>query len=101
MESRHVGIRRALGWERTPDGVEFPLVTEGLAAARVAVSAVAPRIVRVRMTPGAVAPSKGFSYVVARPAPGPWALAETQGRLTLRARRVLRQRRWSEVGPQR
>ena len=85
MESRHVGIRRALGWERTPEGVEFRCVTEGLAAARVAVSVVAPRTVRVRLTAGPVAIPKAFTYVVGAPAPGPWTLEETAGRVTLRA----------------
>ena len=33
MESRHIGLARALGWERTAQGIEFACVTEGLAAA--------------------------------------------------------------------
>ena len=40
METRNVGIGRALDWEVTPDGIEFACVTDGLAAARVAVSPV-------------------------------------------------------------
>ncbi len=89
MESRDIGIGRALGWERTPDGVDFRCVTAGLAAARVAVRAVAPRVVRVRITPGAVPAPKGFSYVVGRPAPGRWSVEEAGGRVTLRTEHLV------------
>jgi alpha-D-xyloside xylohydrolase len=84
MELRDIGIGRALGWERTADGVAFPCVTTGLAAARVTLHAVAPRVVRVRITPGAVPEPKGFSYVVGQPAPGPWSVEGTDGGVTLR-----------------
>ena len=53
MESRNLGLVRALAWERTRDGVEFRCVTELLAAARVAVEVAGPRAVRVRITAGA------------------------------------------------
>jgi len=59
-------------------------VTELLAAARVALSAVAPRGVRVRTTAGPVAPAKRFSYVVGRPDPGSWSVDEGPNRVTLR-----------------
>ena len=83
MESRNVGIGRALAWERTAEGVTFRCVTDGLAAARVAVSAVAPRAVRVRITPGAVPAPKAFSYVAGRPAPGAWNVEADTGRVRL------------------
>jgi alpha-D-xyloside xylohydrolase len=89
METRNVGIGRALGWDRTPDGVEFRCVTEGLAAARVAVSAVAPRVVRVRVTAGARPAPKGFTYVVGRPAPGAWRADADGGRVTLRTEHLV------------
>ena len=84
MESRNLGLIRALAWERIRDGVEFRCVTELLAAARVAVEVAGPRAVRVRMTPGAVTAPKAFSYVIARPDPGPWTVAAHEGRVTLR-----------------
>ncbi len=83
METRNLGIVRALGWERTSAGIEFQCVTEGLAAARVAVSAVAPRVVRVRTTPGPLAAPKRFSYVIGRPDPGPWSVESDVNRVTL------------------
>ena len=89
METRNLGIIRALGWERTPAGIEFQCVTELLAAARVAVSAVAPRIVRVRTTAGPMAAAKRFSYVVGRPDAGPWSIEEGPNRVTLRTARVV------------
>ena len=64
-------------------GIEFQCVTEGLAAARVALSAVAPCVVRVRTTPGPVAAAKRFSYVVGRPNPGAWAVDGDTSRVTL------------------
>jgi len=84
VETRNLGIIRALGWERTPAGIEFQCVTELLAAARVALSAVAPRSVRVRTTAGPVAQAKRFSYVVGRPDPGSWSVDEGPNRVTLR-----------------
>ena len=84
MESRNLGIARALAWERTPDGIELQCVTEGLAAARVALSAVAPRVVRVRVTAGPLGAAKKFSYVIGRPDTGPWSVDAAANRVTLR-----------------
>ena len=89
MDTRNIGIVRALAWERTPEGLEFPCVTEGLAAARVAVSAVAPRVVRVRITAGPLATVKTFSYVVGRPDAGSWSVDGTPERVTLRTAHVV------------
>ncbi len=89
MESRNLGLGRALAWERTPDGVDFQCVTEGLAAARVGVSVVGPRTVRARITPGAAPVAKGFSYVVSRPTAGSWTVEATSGRVTVRAAHVV------------
>jgi len=89
MDTRNVGIVRALTWERTPAGLEFPCVTEGLAAARVAVSAVAPRVVRVRITAGPLVAVKTFSYVVSRPDAGSWSVDGTPERVTLRTDHVV------------
>jgi len=89
VETRNLGIIRALGWERTPQGVEFQCVTELLAAARVAVSAIARRIVRVRTTPGPLAAVKRFSYVVGQPDSGPWAVDSSAGRVTLSTEHVV------------
>ena len=89
METRNLGLVRALGWERTATGIEFQCVTETLAAARVALSAVAPRAVRVRTTPGPVAAAKRFSYVVGRPDPGSWSVDEGANRVTLRTAHVV------------
>src|SRR5437867_12898876 len=84
METRTIGITRALGWERTADGIECPCVTEGLAAARVSVSVAAPRVVRVRITPGPLATAKTFSCVVEPPDPGSWPLDAGADTITLR-----------------
>jgi alpha-D-xyloside xylohydrolase len=89
LETRHLGIIRALGWEQTATGVEFQCVTELLAAARVTVSAVAPRVVRVRTTPGPVAPAKRFSYVVGRPDLGSWSIDSAANRVTLKTAHVV------------
>ena len=83
METRNLGIVRALGWERTTTGIEFQCVTEALAAARVALSAVAPRVVRVRTTAGPLAAPKRFSYVVSRPEPGSWSIERGENRVSL------------------
>ena len=64
MDIRNLGLIRALGWERTPHGVEFRCVTELLAPARVAVEAAGPRAVRVRITAGASPLAQGADYVV-------------------------------------
>ena len=83
METRNLGIVRALGWERTTTGIELQCVTEALAAARVVVSAVAPRVVRVRTTAGPLAAPKRFSYVVGRPEPGSWSVEQGENRVSL------------------
>jgi alpha-D-xyloside xylohydrolase len=84
MESRNLGLIRALGWDRTRDGVEFRCVTELLAAARVAVEAVGSRAVRVRITAGAAPADKSFSYVVERPDAAPWTVETPEGRVVVR-----------------
>src|SRR5262245_57339251 len=84
MDARDLGIVRALGWERTADGVALACVTTGLAAGRVTLHAVAPRVVRVRITPGPLPAPKAHSYVVAHPAPGRWDVEAADGRVTLR-----------------
>ena len=84
MESRHLGIRRVLGWERTPDGVAFRCVTDGLAAAAVTLHAVGSRTLRVRITPGARPTPKAFTYVVVRPEPGRFTVDEQEKQVTLR-----------------
>jgi len=83
MESRNLGIARALAWERTPDGIELQCVTEGLAAARVSLSAVGPRVVRVRITAGPLVALKKFSYVIGRPDAGSWSADAAANRVTL------------------
>src|SRR5262249_6713656 len=89
MESRNLGLIRALAWERAPNGVEFRCVTELLAAARVAVEAAGPRAVRVRITAGATPLPKTLSYVVSRPDAGPWDVEANGGRVTLRTAHLL------------
>jgi alpha-D-xyloside xylohydrolase len=84
VEPRNLGLLRALGWERTPGGVEFRCVTELLAAARVAVEVAGPHAVRVRITAGAVPVDKAFSYVVGRPETGPWTVEAAEGRVIVR-----------------
>jgi alpha-D-xyloside xylohydrolase len=84
MESRNLGLIRALGWERTRDGVDFRCVTELLAAARIAVEVAGPRAVRVRITAGAAPAPKALSYVVHRPDPGAWRVESQEGQVTLR-----------------
>jgi alpha-D-xyloside xylohydrolase len=88
MEPRDIGIGRALGWERTADGLAFACVTTGLGGARVAVSAAGPRAVRVRITAGTRPVAKGFSYVTGPPAPGRWSVEEGPGRVVLRTGHV-------------
>jgi alpha-D-xyloside xylohydrolase len=85
MEPRNLGLIRALAWERTGNGVEFRCVTELLAAARVAVEVAGSRAVRVRVTAGAVAAPKAFSYVVGRGEAGQWTVEAAEGRVILRA----------------
>src|SRR5262245_21871740 len=84
METRNLGIVRAVSWERTAAGLEFRCATEALAAARVAVSAISPRVVRVRITAGPLVISKAFSYVIAHPDPGRWSVAAGADTVTLR-----------------
>ena len=75
MDIRNLGLIRALGWERTPHGVEFRCVTELLAPARVAVEAAGPRAVRVRITAGASPSAQGADVrrgPARRRAPGAW-----------------------------
>src|SRR5262245_46531159 len=84
MDSRNLGLIRALAWERTRDGVEFRCVTELLAAARVAVEAAGPRAVRVRVPAGATPLPKTLSYVVSRPDAGAWDVEAGAGQVTLR-----------------
>jgi alpha-D-xyloside xylohydrolase len=88
MESRNLGLIRALAWERTGDGVEFQCVTELLAAARVAVEVAGARAVRVRITAGAVRAAKPFSYVVGRPDAGGGTVEASDGRVVVRAPRL-------------
>ena len=88
METRNLGIVRALGWERTATGIELSCVTEALAAARVALSAVAPRVVRVRTTAGPLPPPKRFSYVVGRPESGSWSVEHGENRVSLSMRHL-------------
>src|SRR5262245_4009630 len=102
MDTRTIGIMRALGWERTADGLEFRCVTGELAAARVTVSVATPRAIRVRMTMGPLATPKTFRYVIAASArppfpatsgdhldPGPWSVDEAAGLVTLRTSRLV------------
>jgi alpha-D-xyloside xylohydrolase len=89
MELQSIAIGRALLWERTADGVRFQCVAAGLVAANVTLSAVAPHILRVRVTPGAVALPKGFSYVVARPATPRFSVQEAEGRVRLTTERLV------------
>jgi alpha-D-xyloside xylohydrolase len=88
MEPRNIGIGRALAWEETPGGIAFRCVTDGLAAARVALSAPAPRVLRVRITPGPVETPKAFSYVIAPPVAGGGHVEPTRDRVTLRTAHV-------------
>jgi alpha-D-xyloside xylohydrolase len=84
MESRNLGLIRALGWERSPYGVEFRCVTELLAPARVAVEAAGPRAMRVRITAGATPLPKRQTYVVRRPDAGAVQVETSEGRLIVR-----------------
>src|SRR4029079_2487932 len=84
MDIRNLGLIRALGWERTPHGVEFRCVTELLAPARVAVAAAGPLAVRVRITAGATPLAKAHTYVVNRPDAGAGRVETPEGRVILR-----------------
>ena len=84
METRNLGLIRALGWERTSHGVEFRCVTELLAPARVAVEAAGPRALRVRITAGASPLPKAQTYVVARPDADAGRVETSEGRVTVR-----------------
>ena len=83
MELHNMAIGRALAWERTPEGVRFRCVAGGLVAANVTLSAVAPTIIRVRVTPGTLPPTKGFSYTIHRPAETPIGVEEGEGSVRL------------------
>src|SRR5512139_2307799 len=88
MESRNLAIGRALSWERMADGVRFQCVAAGLVAANVAVTAVAPHIFRIRITPGTAPPTKGFSYVVNRPSAPPFTIHEAEKRVEIATGRL-------------
>ena len=88
MESRNMAIGRALSWERTADGAKFQCAAAGLSAAKVAVTAVAPHIIRIRITPGAVPPAKDFSYVVNRPPVPPCTVEGTEKRVVVATERL-------------
>ncbi len=88
METRNMAIGRALSWERTADGARFQCVAAGLVAANVAVTAVAPHIVRIRVTPGAVPPAKGFSYVVNKPPAPTFTIEDTEKRVVIATERL-------------
>jgi len=83
MESRNLGITRALSWRQIPQGVEFRCTAIGLVAVNVTLTAVGPRMVRVRMAVGAAPAPKVFSYVVGQPAPGDCRVEERAGQVTL------------------
>src|SRR5262249_41856905 len=89
MEPRNLGLLRAVGWERMPDGLAFSCETGGLASARVTVHAVAPRVVRVRITAGPLETAKGFTYVTGRPSPSAWSADAADGAVTLRTAHVV------------
>jgi len=86
VESRNLAITRALSWRRIPQGAEFRCTAVGLMAVSVTVMAIGSRMVRVRITPGAVPAPKTFSYVVAQLAPGECRIEEHGGRVTLATR---------------
>ncbi len=83
MESRNLGITRALSWQRIPDGAQFQCAVVGLVAANVTVTAVGSRTVRIRITPGAVPAPKAFTYVVGAPTPAECRVEERDGRVTI------------------
>src|SRR5262249_53453552 len=84
MDSRNLGLIRALGWEPTPHGVEFRCVTELLAPARVAVETAGPRAGRVRITAGATPLPKRQTYLVQRPDGGAAHVETPEGRVIVR-----------------
>jgi len=88
MESRNMAIGRALSWERTADGARFRCVAAGLVAATVEIAPVAPHVFRIRVTPGAVPPAKGFSYVVNRPPAPPFTIHDTEKRVAIATERL-------------
>ncbi len=83
MESRNLGITRALSWQHIPRGAQFQCAVAGLVALNVTVTSVGPRMVRVRITLGSVPPPKTFTYVVGQPAPGECRVEERNGRVAL------------------
>src|SRR5262249_1458720 len=84
MESRNLGLIRALGWERTPHGVDFRCATELLAPARVSVEPAGPRAVRLRITASATPQPKRQTYVVRRPEGGEAHVETHEGRVIVR-----------------
>ena len=83
MESRNLGITRALSWQRIPHGVQFQCAVVGLVAMNVTVTSVGPRMARIRIAPGTVPSRKTFTYVVGQPDPGECRCEERDGRVTL------------------
>jgi len=83
MESRNLGITRALSWQRIPHGVQFQCAVVGLVAMNVTVTSAGPRMARIRITPGTVPPQKTLTYVVGQPDPGECRCEERDGRVTL------------------
>jgi len=83
MESRNLGITRALSWQRTPHGAQFQCAVVGLVAVNVTVTSVGSGMARIRITPGSVPSPKTFTYVVGQPAPGECRVEERDGRVTL------------------
>jgi len=83
MESRNLGITRALSWREIPQGAEFQCNAIGLVAVNVTVTAVGPRMVRVRIATGGVPAPKAFSYVVGQPAPDACRVEARDGRVIL------------------
>jgi alpha-D-xyloside xylohydrolase len=89
VNAGNLGITRAVAWQRTGDGLEFDCMTESLASARVAVRAIAPRVVQVRITAGPLPLPKVFSYVVGRPDVGTWSIVDAPGSVTLRTEHLV------------
>ena len=83
MESKNLGITRALSWRQVPQGAEFRCAAIGLVAVNVTVTAVGPRMVRVRMAAGAVPAPKVFSYVVGEAPPADCRVEERAGKVSL------------------
>jgi len=76
MESKNIAVQRAISWQPVDNGIQCQCVAGGLVATNVTVRVVSPRILRVRVTPGAVAPPKAFSYVVSQSSRVPFGIQE-------------------------